>query len=281
MSTQTVKWDGHTHTNYCRHGSHAPIVDYLKRAIELGFERYSITEHPPLPVDWMDFRIAGRKVELAMSFDELDHYFREAKAYKKQFEGTLDIRIGLELDYLPGQESFTNQLVEKYAEHMDEAILSVHFLPGVGGMRFLDNTPDDFEVGLLQHYGTMEEIVDAYFEDVQTAIRMAGAFPLPMRIGHIGLIEKFRRALPPINPDQMNEHFESLLPLLLQYGVGVDVNTAGLRKETCGIAYVPHWFIDQCKARGIACVFGSDAHSPSDVGADWDWFAQAMRSPER
>jgi len=68
-----------------------------------------------------------------------------------------------------------------------------------------------------------------------------------------------------------------LLPILAESGVGVDVNTAGQRKSTCGKAYAPEWFLAACAERGIELVFGSDAHRPDDVGAGWEWFAAAVR----
>ena len=45
-----LKWDGHTHTNFCRHGSSSSMEEYVERAIELGFHRYSITETSPAAI---------------------------------------------------------------------------------------------------------------------------------------------------------------------------------------------------------------------------------------
>ena len=39
-----MKWDGHTHTKFCYHGSNAAEELYIDRAIELGFERYTISD---------------------------------------------------------------------------------------------------------------------------------------------------------------------------------------------------------------------------------------------
>ena len=89
--------------------------------------------------------------------------------------------------------------------------------------------------------------------------------------------EKFRLALPPIDQAQIRGRLTNILPILAECGVGVDVNTAGLRKSTCGIPYVPEWFMDACAERGIELVYGSDAHHPDDVGAGWEWFAAAAK----
>ena len=49
MSQSSIlpKRDGHTHTEFCPHGSRESTELFIRRAIELGFETYSLTEHPP------------------------------------------------------------------------------------------------------------------------------------------------------------------------------------------------------------------------------------------
>ena len=75
-----MKWDGHTHTKFCYHGSNAAEELYIDRAIELGFERYTISEHPPLPAGYVvDERLMK---ELAMPVNELPIYMDYAKQMK-------------------------------------------------------------------------------------------------------------------------------------------------------------------------------------------------------
>jgi len=274
MNSLKLKWDGHNHTEFCKHGSGRPLREYAERAVSLGFERYTVTEHPPLPEKWIDDPVLMR--ELAMDMAELPLYLKEVKAVKAEFAGRLDIRVGLEMDYLFENESFTEAVLAE-ADGLEEAIISVHYLPGRGGMRCIDYTPEDFRDNLLTYYGSMEKVVDAYYDHVEMAVRSAAAWPWRRRIGHINLIEKFRLALPPIDQAQIRGRLTNILPILAECGVGVDVNTAGLRKSTCGIPYVPEWFMDACAERGIELVYGSDAHHPDDVGAGWEWFAAAAK----
>ena len=143
-------------------------------------------------------------------------------------------------------------------------------------MRCIDLSPEDFQAGLLAYYGSMEQIIEEYFNQVEAAIDFAAQLPMRKRIGHINLIEKFRLVLPAIDEMQVTRRLKRLLPKLLTTGVGVDVNTAGLRKRTCHKAYVPVWFIEECMSQGIECVYGSDAHHPDDVGAGYDWFEEVQ-----
>src|SRR5690606_23468052 len=93
-----LKWDGHTHTQFCYHGNPDPVDLYIEKAIALGFERYSITEHSPLPQGWVKDEELFK--ELAMSLEELPQYFAEVKRCKEKYGNQIEIVSGLELDFL-------------------------------------------------------------------------------------------------------------------------------------------------------------------------------------
>ncbi|MBM7568268.1 histidinol-phosphatase HisJ [Paenibacillus sacheonensis] len=275
MST-LLKWDGHTHTKFCYHGSSAESEAYIDRAIELGFRRYTISEHPPLPAGWVpDEKLMA---ELAMPEAELPLYLDYVTSIKQKYEGRIEIATGLEMDVLPGALSHTEAILDQYGDRLEDVVYSVHFLPGRGGMRCIDFTAEDFTENLLAYYGTMEKVVDEYYNHVEAAIEWAAGLPMRKRIGHINLIEKFALKLPPVDEAQIKRRLEGILPKLAKSGVGIDVNTAGLRVATCGKPYVPEWFFAACKERDIPLVYGSDSHRPDQVGFGYDWFeAQAMR----
>ncbi|WP_438448512.1 histidinol-phosphatase HisJ [Gorillibacterium sp. sgz5001074] len=269
-----LKWDGHTHTRYCKHGSPAAEELYLDRAVELGFQRYTISEHPPLPDRWIkDEKLMA---ELAMSIAELPDYLAYARSMKERYAGTLDVTVGLEMDYLDGAEAFSDAMLEPVLPGLEDVVVSVHYLPGVGGMRCIDFTPADFAEGLLAHYGSMDAVAEEYYNHVEKALQWASRLPVRKRLGHINLIEKFRTALPELDPGLVERRLRGILPKLESAGVGIDVNTAGLRVATCGKAYVPEWFIGECVTRGIPLVYGSDSHKPEQVGFGWEWFEQTV-----
>ncbi|MGN7358479.1 histidinol-phosphatase HisJ [Paenibacillus sp. SAF-054] len=265
-----LKWDGHTHTRYCYHGSNEEQELYIDRAIELGFQRYTLSEHSPLPTGWIDDISLFNS--LAMPIDELPKYIEYAHKMKKLYENKIEITIGLEMDFLPGQLSFTENMLQDFHNDLEDVVFSVHYLPGYGGMRCIDNSVDDFRKYILEFYGTMKSVIDAYYDQVEAAITWIAKMPMRKRIGHINLIEKFSQVLPEIDEYQMKKRLEAIIPLLIKANVGIDVNTAGLRVVTCGKPYVPEWFLAECRSQGIACIYGSDAHKPEHVGTGWDWF---------
>lgn len=269
-----LKWDGHTHTRFCYHGCDAPQEQYIDRAIELGFERYSITEHPPLPEGWVRDAILFK--ELAMPEAELPDYMSYAQQMKRQYEGRIEITVGLELDYLPGRPDYTERLVDRWQNELEDVVCSVHYLPGVDGMRCIDFTAEDFRNGLIAYYGTMNNVVEEYYNHVEAAVEWAAKLPMRTRLGHINLIEKFRLALPEIDTALIDRRLKAIVPLLARTGVGIDVNTAGMRVPTCGKPYAPDWFIRECIQLGIPCVYGSDSHKPEHAGTGWDWFEAQM-----
>lgn len=268
-----LKWDGHTHTQFCYHGSDAPLEQYIEQAIAQGFQRYSVTEHPPLPTGWVnDKRLFD---ELGMPEHELNDYMDYVLKLKKRYEGQIEITVGLELDYLHDNQEYTDKLVAAWGHVLEDVVYSVHFLPGEDGNYCIDFTADDFKSNLLRYYDSIDVLVDLYFDHVELAIEQAGRLPMRTRIGHINLIRKFQKHLPTFNEKQFQIRLEGLLPLLQKHGVGVDVNIAGFRVASCEQEYVPQWFIKRCMELDIPVVYGSDAHKPEQVGLYWDWFEQA------
>lgn len=270
-------WNGHTHTEFCKHGdgAGAPLENYLEQAIASGFKKYSVTEHPPLPKGWLNDPV--KMCQLAMPEDQLENYFLRVQKLKRYYHDRLTILSGLELDYLYGKESFTNNMIDSYSHWLDDAIVSVHFLPGRDGMYCIDWSPEDLQSNLLNYYGTMDNLVEHYYEHIEMAIQFAATLPFNhVRIGHMTLIDKFRRVLPEYDAEKCQVYLKRMLVLLKETGVGVDVNSAGLRVHTCGDFYIPEWFFHQCIQNGIEGVFGSDAHKPADVKSGWSWYKSAI-----
>ena len=272
---QFQKWDGHSHTHYCHHGERVAFSAYIEQAVSHGFSKYSLTEHPPLPTNWLaDPEMMDL---LAMPTEDIFPYIQEAKLVKEQYADIIQISVGLELDYLEGKEGFTKDILTYGDGHIEEAVVSVHFLRGKEGMRCVDFSANDWRDGLLRYYGSMDKVVDEYFDQVEAAIRFAGTLAIPTRIGHLLLIKKFAKELPAFDEEQIHSRLKRILPLLKTAHVGIDANMSGLRVKTCQEAYVPFMFLHEANSLGIEVVYGSDAHRPNDVGSHWDWFEKAMK----
>jgi histidinol-phosphatase (PHP family) len=259
--------DGHTHTEFCPHGSREATEWFIRRAIELRFLSYSITEHPPLPPGFDD---PAPTKDCGIAAEDLETYFQLAHRLKREFTGRIELKVGLEVDYIPGHETWTRNLLTRYGPDMDDALLSVHFLEGKKGWRCVDHSPDDFQEGLLEVYGSVEALHRAYWLLVRQAILADLGPHKPLRVGHLSLIHKFQRRFPLQNPLLYKPQIEEILDLIKANHMELDLDAAGLFKPDCLETYPPDWIVREAIRRGIPMVYGSDAHSVKGVGQGFE-----------
>lgn len=91
----------HVHTWRCRHGSSEPDESYIQKAIELGADRITFTDHAPFPGDPFSNR---------MRYSELKEYITSLKELRNIHEEHIQVCIGLEIEYLPEYESYYEEL---------------------------------------------------------------------------------------------------------------------------------------------------------------------------
>lgn len=124
-----MKRDGHTHTEFCPHGTHDDVEEMVLKAIELDFDEYSIVEHAPLSSEFMK-NTAGDKEAVttaSMAMSDFPYYFKKMNHIKKKYASDLLIHIGFEVDYLIGYEDFTRDFLNEYGPQTDDGVLSLHF----------------------------------------------------------------------------------------------------------------------------------------------------------
>ncbi len=266
-----MKWDGHTHSQFCRHGSGDKTSVMIEKAIALGFERYSIVEHAPLP----DGIISDPEVRLdfGLMWDELPDYFQHLSDLKRVYGNRIKILSGLEIDFLEGLEPFAAELVSSLAGQLDDVIVSTHFIKGKDGFKPLDYRPDIFESELIGYYGSIDNVHMAYWETVERMIDVTLNLPATKRIGHLGLINKFS-ALFQSPSEKFNtiSFYEKLLKKIKTKGWALDFNVAGLKQKWYQDVYLTapmQFWVNKYK---IQAIYGSDAHSVDAVGQFYDIF---------
>ncbi|MFN3366209.1 MAG: histidinol-phosphatase HisJ [Exiguobacterium mexicanum] len=255
--------DGHLHTPFCPHGSSDSLEAYVDRALGLGIKTLTFTEHAPFPARFLD---PTPDKDSAMSVESLPLYIEAIQKLKRSYP-ELDIRLGLEIDYLPGCESETLSFLEPYADILDEAILSQHFLLIDGELLPVDFSAETFHV-LVERIGSFEDVMKQYYTALAAGLALPWERLKVDRIGHIDLPIKYQHNY---TWDRSNVQAEQtrLLQTIATRGFGLDLNTAGLRKPDCGQAYA----IDvatEAAALGIPFVLGSDAHIAFEVGAGFE-----------
>jgi len=242
--------DYHLHTPLCRHATGAP-GEYAARAVALGMTEIGFSDHSPMPHDDFD--------DWRMRFDQLDGYVDLVSQVRRDFPA-LTIRLALEVDYLPGCEDWIRELAARHP--WDYFIGSVHY---VADGWDLDNPR---KVSLWQGRDAFE-VWSEYFRRLTLAAD-SGLFEI---LGHVDLPKKFGS-----RPSQdCALLYDRLLAAAARRGAAIELNTAGLRKD-CQEIYPARQILDGALARGVAITFGSDAHAPGDLGADFGAAVELARA---
>ena len=241
--------DYHLHTELCGH-ARGGLEDYVGRALELGLAEVGFCDHFPL--------LHLKDPTLSMTVEDLPRYLREVEELRGRFSGMLEIRVGIEVDYLPETLQQVSEMLEGLT--LDYVMGSVHFLDGwgfddpryVGGYRGRD----------------IRALWERYFQLLGDAAE-SGKFDV---MAHPDLIKKFG-----YRPSgEVSDIYRRCLDRLAEAGVVVEVNTAGLRKPV-GEIYPAEEFLRMCLEREIPVTLGSDAHAPGEVGADFAAAAAMLR----
>jgi histidinol-phosphatase (PHP family) len=239
--------DYHMHTPLCRHAVGEP-VEYARQALEVGLSEIGFSDHSPMRRDDFD---AWR-----MFHRDLPAYIEKVEAARKAHPG-LAIKLGLEVDFLPGHEDWIRQLAREY--DWDYFIGSVHYVSESWAI-------DDPTALSKWRERDPLEVWTVYFERL-TAAAASGLFDI---IGHPDLPKKFCF----VPKEDITHLYAKFLETCAAKDVAIEINTAGLRKD-CKELYPTQKLLDMAAKLRVPLTFGSDAHAPAEVGMN---FAEALAS---
>jgi len=238
------------HTHLCRHAV-GTASDLAAQAVALGFTEIGFSEHNPMPRDdWDDWHPLQR---------DFDAYLEQVEQARREHP-QLQIKLALEVDFIPGQEDWIRELSGRAP--WDYLIGAVHY---VSESWDLDNPK---KLSEWKHRDPWE-VWSIYFERLTMAAE-SGFFDI---IAHADLCKKFcfypARDCTPL--------FLPLLKTVKRRGLAMELNTAGLRKD-CKEIYPSPAIVGIAADLGVPITLGSDAHAPGEVGAN---FADAIALARR
>ncbi|CAM3622325.1 MULTISPECIES: histidinol-phosphatase [Saccharibacillus] len=249
-----MKFDLHTHHYRCGHAD-GDIRDYIEAAIGQGLSVIGISDHMPHLFSPLDHPIPT----VAMSRLELDSYVQEVLRLKKEYEGRIDVLLGIESDYFTEHEQVYRDAIERYP--FDYVIGSVHIS---GGKSIFDrNRWTDVPAELAI------EAKRDYYRLIEASAR-SGMFQI---LGHIDAMKGYYPAFSDIPAEAA---VESALRTIGEHGLAIEVNTSGGTKH-CGGWYPSDAILERALHYGVSISFGSDAHKPSRVGEDFEAVAAKLR----
>lgn len=276
-----LKKDGHTHTKWSHHGSNQSLEEYIERAIALGFDEYTVSEHAPLPLDFLKNSI-GPIDDSAMHWEELNDYQAEVTRLKKKYAAKINIKQGFEIDYIADYEPQIRVFLRDNSDWIDEIVLSVHFMKNRAGQLYgIDYSPELLAEGFKLELANPQELFQRYYATLAQSVEFITGLPqnINIRIGHMTLIRKYQKYFDlPDFDHNIYSTIRDILEMLHNRHYQLDFNAAGISKPYNGEPYPSLDIAKAAHEMGITLVYGSDAHQVQDVGQHFDIIQQAMQS---
>ncbi|HOO55612.1 MAG TPA: hypothetical protein PLN69_02240 [bacterium] len=264
------------------------LVPVLDSANEKGIIP-GIREHPLLPPD---YRLGPRgDCDYAMIESEIDRFFG---LFKEN-----NYPVGLEIDYITGEEEEITLIFNKYVEKAEKEGLeisgihgSVHFLPGsikcdnwredtcvdhvmwdLNESIFIAHLKERGAERLLHDYfGAMERLIDQNIYNT---------------LSHMDLLRKFDRkdtSGRSIYFGDVEDLYVNLSKKVIEKISGTDmaveINTAGV-SNLIGRPYITQEILNYAVELDVPVSVGSDAHTPDRIGQYFDLAFDMLRKAGR
>ncbi|HEX4032914.1 MAG TPA: histidinol-phosphatase HisJ family protein [Solirubrobacteraceae bacterium] len=230
----------------------ANVATYREAAQEAGIEELGVSEHIHRFEQSLD--IWDHPFWRESAVDDIDDYC----AFVRE---QTDLRLGIEMDFVPGREDRTQNIIER--GDFDYVIGSVHFLG--------DLAVDWERFDIWDRARNAEEVWRRYFETLAEAAR-SGLFDI---LAHPDLVKMWGAARPVPDGDP-RRYYEPALEAIAESGVAIEVSTAGLRKPV-GEIYPARAFLEEALEAGSVVALSSDAHVPAQIGFGYEQALALLR----
>jgi len=237
MSADPVLYEMHMHTPLCKHAVGEP-EEYAAVAQQRGLQGIVVTCHNPTDNGWSP--------QVRMSVAEFDHYVAMIERARQTWAGRVDVRLGIESDYVPGME----QWLEKFHNmaEFNHVLGSVHPQLEQYQERYFD--------------GNYETFQRTYFEHLALAAE-SGLFDT---LAHPDLVKN--TAPDDWDLDRVLDTIHSSLDRIAVAGTAMELNTSGLNKNIAEMNPSTA-ILQEMQQRNIPVVIGADAHNPQRVSANF------------
>lgn len=221
----------HTHTPRCNHAIGAER-EYVDNAVSMGLKILGFSDHTPYIFPGSYYS------HFRMKLHQLEDYIDTVLVLRKEYQGIIEIPLGLELEYYP---KLLPQLLPVLRDYPIDYLLL--------GQHFIGNEIDE-------HYGgwptedprILERYVDQVIEGMHTGLFTYVAHP---DLIHFRGDEK-------IYCEQMRR----LCQAARNCGVPLEINLLGMHE---GRNYPNLLFWEQAATEGNQVILGRDAHKPEHI----------------
>lgn len=243
----------HTHSSYC--DGKGTLREYVEYALAHDFCALGFSGHAPVPFE----------NTFAITMERYPEYCREVRALREEYKGRIDIKLGLEIDYVPGLLDDFRPLIEEGG--LDYVIGSVHLVnqpDDPASLWFIDGSRQEtYDEGLQRvFHGDIRRAVKAFFHQNNAMI----VSQKPTIVGHFNKVvmhnrDRYFREDEPWYVDLACETID----LIAETGCICEVNTRGIYKKRHDDFYPSRHLLRIMKDKHIPILVGSDAHMPEDL----------------
>ena len=190
-----------------------------------------------------------------MSPEEFGAYLELVERARRAMEGEVEVRLGLECDYMPGMEAWLEQQID--SAPLEYVLGSVH--PHMSSYQATFPLRDAFEFQKLYFENLARAAETKFFDSISHPDLVKNVTPKEWDLERI--FDAVRRCLDRI----------------ARAGMAMELNTSGFQKSIPELNPGPE-ILREIRARGIPIVVGSDAHKPIRVGADFEAAFDALET---
>ena len=250
------KTNYHIHSDFCD-GTGA-LEDYVKSAISKGFDVLGFSGHAPLPFD----------NDWTMPKSILKDYLNDSKRLKKVYKNIINLKIGLEIDYIEGKMAPSDQFYKDL--NLDFLIGSIHVLPNIKTGEYLgvEYTKSEMEQLINETYsGDARPLVKEYYRLVRDMSKKGG-FEI---IGHIDVVKKtnINSVYFDETEDWYRKEIEETLVCIADNKQIVEINTGNIFHDKSRI-YPSPWILKMARRHDIPVMLNSDAHRSDRIDNYFD-----------
>ena len=231
-----MRVDTHVHSTFSIDGK-ATLEDMVESAIGKGFDAICFTEHFDL-----------NPLDSGTGFFDYEAWSRAIEKARERYAGRIEVLKGLEFS----EPHRYPAALERFGRMDFDFILgSVHWIGDdwIGDPDYVRRTP-------------LEDIYARHYEETLAACRSGGFDAL----AHADFPKRYLKDKVEPRADLLAD----MMAALVAKGIALELNSSPLRK-----GYSERYPSDliigaYLAAGGRAVTFGSDAHAPGDLGADFD-----------
>lgn len=245
--------DYHIHSTFSN-DSVAKLDDICQTAIERGISKIAITDH-------VDYKYPIQPPDYAL--EDFEGYFGTIAQYQRQYQGKLDIAIGIEIGLEEHHLETYDKLLKQYP--FDFVIASLHMIDTM-----------EPHLGVYYEGKTKEEAFRIYYDKITSFVESYDNFDV---IGHLDYVKRYMPY-----PSEEGDHLlaldavDRLLKAIIAKRKGIEINTSGFKHISN--ASMPHFDIVKRyhALGGRRLTIGTDSHDARFVGYKVKETADFLRS---